>query len=173
MRDRIRHFFQPDKSEVKNVKTQAARPERKIHHARASSIGARDDIDYMGSSIKVSSPEIGTDLTNVMTAARLHVFSENISLTPTSVAVPKLGARIDTTSQLAFCISLLSRNLALSPHSEGFEGASDQTKEAWQYMSTDSAHRVWVDAIEQNPVEQDHIRWLATRRIGEFAKATL
>ncbi|KAF8928580.1 hypothetical protein BGZ58_009558 [Dissophora ornata] len=168
------NLFQSAEPEVK-VRTQAVGPETTIHHARASSIEARDDIGHAGSSIKVSSPEAGAQLTTDMTKARLNIFSKNVGRPVIRIALPERGARIDTISQLVLCSSLLLKKPTLSPCSEG---ASDQTKESPQDMSpqdmsTDSVHRDWVKDIEQHPIEQDHIRWLKTRMVRIFAEDTL
>ncbi|KAF9945016.1 hypothetical protein BGZ70_004136, partial [Mortierella alpina] len=98
----------------------------------------------------------GAAKTQVKTSARKvrsDIFSDNAAKPAAFIEVPKLGTRINSTPQLALCSSLLLKS----------QGAQDQ-------RGQDHAHRDWIEAIETDIAEQDHIRWLGTRMVEEFSK---
>ncbi|KAF9971727.1 hypothetical protein BGZ75_001768, partial [Mortierella antarctica] len=95
-RDKIRNIFRSSKHEDK-VTIQAGPSKTNIHHARAAST----DITSTVHSLKFSSSGTGSQPAIGMPEARLNVFSENVAKTSIGVTLPKLDARIDSTSQLA------------------------------------------------------------------------
>ncbi|KAF9950526.1 hypothetical protein BGZ72_007844, partial [Mortierella alpina] len=157
-RDKIRNLFRPTKSEDKG-KIQGAQSKTKIRHSRSAV-----------SSLKVSSSGIGPQLKINKNKARLNIFLENVSRTSTAITPAKLDARIDNTSQLALCISLLPKPMVPSFQRKGLERASDPINDASQAMPTGGAEQTWVKTIEQNPVKKDHLRWLGSRIAEEFVK---
>ncbi|KAF9975528.1 hypothetical protein BGZ75_000526, partial [Mortierella antarctica] len=165
MRDKIRNFFRSSKHEEK-VAIQDGPSKTNIHHARAAST----DITSAVHSLKVSSSGTGSQPAIGMPEARLNVFSENVAKTSIGITLPKLDARIDSTSQLALCISLLPRNMASSLQHEGLNSASDLTNKALCTTPSDDIEREWIKAIEQNPIKQEHLRWLGSRIVEEFIK---
>ncbi|KAG0284182.1 hypothetical protein BGZ96_011461, partial [Linnemannia gamsii] len=92
---------------------------------------------------------------------RLDVFSQNVRAPAVRITLPKFGARIDTTPQLALCIGLLSK----------VGDTVDQQDDPLQDMSPDTPARLtWIKAMERDPAEHERILWLGTRMVDEFAK---
>ncbi|KAF9921135.1 hypothetical protein BGZ67_000731, partial [Mortierella alpina] len=164
-RDKFLNFFRSTKHEDK-VSIQDGISETKIFSARDGSTNIASAV----SSLKVSSSETGSQLTVNKGEARLNVFSENVTKTSTGITLSNLDARIDSTSQLAFCISLLPRTMASSLQREGLESASDLTNEVLLATPSDGTEQEWIKAIEQNPIKQEHLRWLGSRIVEEFIK---
>ncbi|KAF9986548.1 hypothetical protein BGZ75_001680, partial [Mortierella antarctica] len=163
-RDQIRNFFRSPKHEDK-VTIQGGPSKTNIRHARVAST----DITSAVHSLKISNFGTGSQPTIGKTEARLNVFSENVTRTSTRITLPKLDARIDSTSQLALCISLLLRSIASSLQRESPGSASDLTNEAL-WTPFDDVEREWIKAIEKNPIKQEHLRWLGSRIVEEFIK---
>ncbi|KAF9947598.1 hypothetical protein BGZ72_010431, partial [Mortierella alpina] len=92
--------------------------------------------------------------------ARSDIFSENVSRPATSIELPKVGTRINSTAQLALCGTLISKG----------QGVQGQAEGASQDIHTDQKHLDWIKAVQSDIVEQDHIRWLGTRMVEEFSK---
>ncbi|KAG0207344.1 WD repeat-containing protein 26, partial [Mortierella sp. GBA30] len=167
-RDKFFKIFRPAEPGVQ-LKPQPLRPETKNNHIKSASTGARGDDNNGASSVKISNT--GTEALSTAEKAKAlsDVFSKNVVRPVANIAVPKFRTRIDNTPQLALCGGLLLKNPVLSPPNEtGLEYNSDQTKESTQDAPTDDAHRDWVKAMAQNPLEQDHIRWLLARMVQEF-----
>ncbi|CAO3565281.1 unnamed protein product [Mortierella alpina] len=164
-RDKLLNIFRSTKHEDK-AKVEDDHSKTKIHHGRASST----DTASIVSSLKVGSSETASQLTSCTSEVRVHVFSENVSRTTTGITLPCLDARIDRTSQLALCITLLRKNTASSLQSKGLGAAFDLTNKASWAASPDGAEQEWIKAIEGNPIKQDHLRWLGSRIVEEFIK---
>ncbi|CAO3565225.1 unnamed protein product [Mortierella alpina] len=167
-RDKFLNIFRSSKHEDK-AKAEDDHSETKDHHDRAAST----DTASVVSSLKVSSSETASQLnepTSNMSEAHLSVFLNNVSRTTTGITPPSLDARFDRTSQLALCITLLSKNTASSLESQGLETASDLTNKTSLSASPDGAEQEWVQAIEGHPIKQEHLRWLASRIVEEFIK---
>ncbi|KAF9118744.1 hypothetical protein BGW39_000914 [Mortierella sp. 14UC] len=77
--------------------------------------------------------------------------------------LPEFGSRIDKTSQLALCLSLLTHQ---SPRSSS-SATSDPTP---QDSEPGELQREWMQDLEKDPVEQERIRWLGVRMVEEFIK---
>jgi hypothetical protein len=85
------------------------------------------------------------------------------------ITLPKFGARIETTPQLALCIDLLS--MAGDTVDQPVDQQHDQQHDPSQDMSPDNAaHLNWIKAMKQNPVEHERTLWLGTCMVDEFAK---
>ncbi|KAF9111875.1 hypothetical protein BGW39_004220, partial [Mortierella sp. 14UC] len=95
------------------------------------------------------------------TKPRLDVFKQNVNPPAVRVSLPEIRTRIDTTPQLALCIGLLPK--------EG--DIVDQQEDQLQDLTSDATARLsWGQAVKQDPIEKDHIRWLGVRMVDEFAK---
>ncbi|KAF9275713.1 hypothetical protein BGZ68_010576, partial [Mortierella alpina] len=169
-RDKFLNMFRSDKPKV-HTNVSVARPESKGHRTNSVSIKAGDAHISAVSSIAVSCSDASTPPMIEEAKVRLDIFSTNTARPAVRIAVPKLGARIDNTPQLALCSSLIPKSPALSPCSEsGFEFNLLQMEEASQATPIEGASNDWAKAIEQNPIEQSHVRWLLERMVEEFAK---
>ncbi|KAF9271463.1 hypothetical protein BGZ68_003592, partial [Mortierella alpina] len=132
----------------------------------ATSIEAREQIDDLVTPLqKVSNPQTGVLHMTESRKARSNIFSEIVHTQAASLEVPKIGTRINSTPQLALCSSLLLRNQGVQD-----QVVQDQAEDALQDGTTNRAHLSWVKAIENDTVEQHHIRWLGTRMVEEFCK---
>ncbi|CAO3565215.1 unnamed protein product [Mortierella alpina] len=167
-RDKFLSIFRLSKHEDK-AKAKDDHSETKDHRDRAAST----DTASVVSSLKVGSSETASqlnELTNNMSEAHLNGFLENVSRTTTGITLPSLDARIERTSQLALCITLLPKSTAASFQSKSPETASDLTNKTSRSASPDGAEQEWVQAIEGHPVKQEHLRWLGSRIVEEFIK---
>ncbi|KAF9561033.1 hypothetical protein EC968_005917, partial [Mortierella alpina] len=165
-RDKLYNIFKSNKPSV-HTKNQNAQPEAIAHQSEPAR--GKDDHSNAGATIAVRSSETAPLATDEA-KARLDIFSTNAAKPAVSAVVPKFGARIDNTPQLAFCSRLLPKNM--TPHSSDESSLQVnrlQIKEATQDPPVDDANRDWVKAIEQSPTEQSHVRWLLERMVEEFA----
>ncbi|KAG0279517.1 hypothetical protein BGZ97_009565, partial [Linnemannia gamsii] len=93
--------------------------------------------------------------------SRLDVFTQNVRAPTMRITLPKSGARIETSAQLALCMGLLSKA----------GGSVDQRDDPFQDMSPDTpAHLAYIQAMKQDPTERERTLWLGTRMVEEFAK---
>ncbi|KAG0061039.1 hypothetical protein BGZ90_003754, partial [Linnemannia elongata] len=97
------------------------------------------------------------------------IFQENLTKPVIKADLPALLDRIEVTQQLVYCCRLLNDSHAvISPagaaesQDSGFDGPN-----AWE---TNKAERAWIRAIDQDSIRQDHLRWLVTKVVQEFAK---
>ncbi|KAF9124794.1 hypothetical protein BGW39_007879, partial [Mortierella sp. 14UC] len=91
----------------------------------------------------------------------LDVFRQNVDRPVTLVALPELRSRMETTLQFSLCLGLLNKD----------DGQVNQEQDPLQGISCDAVARLeWIKAMRQDPMEQDRLRWLATRMVEEFAK---
>ncbi|CAO3574670.1 unnamed protein product [Mortierella alpina] len=143
--------------------------ETTVHHGRVDSADIASEVSSLEVSSSETAPQL-SELTSNMSAARLSVFSENMSRITIGTKLPSLDVRIDRTAQLALCRALLPKNEASSLQSKGLETASDLTDKALWTSSTDGAEQEWIKAIEGKSLKQDHLRWLGSRIVEEFIK---
>ncbi|KAF9082858.1 hypothetical protein BGX29_003531, partial [Mortierella sp. GBA35] len=94
---------------------------------------------------------------------RLDIFPENVATPALTADLPKPRARIDKTSQLVFCYSLL--NKANSSQSTASEC------DVPQETALTATQREWIQLID--PVEQSHLRWLIGQVVKTFAEDPL
>ncbi|KAF9944327.1 hypothetical protein BGZ72_002491, partial [Mortierella alpina] len=116
-RDKFRNLFRSEKPEV-HANPLAAQPEAEIHHTDFVSIKAGDDNSSTHSSKAVSGSEASSRPTSKNAKVRLEFFSANVPRPAIKAALPKFGARIDSTPQLVLCSSLIPKSPALSPSNE-------------------------------------------------------
>ncbi|CAO3570298.1 unnamed protein product [Mortierella alpina] len=167
-REKLRNFLRWKKHEDK-AKVEDDHPETMMNPGHAASTDIASEV----SSLKVSSSETASqvsELTSNKSQARLSVFSENVSRTTTGITLPSLDARIECTSQLVLCITLLPKDTALSSQRKSLETAFDLTRQDQWTASPDGAEQEWIKAIGGKPVKQDHLRWLGSRIVEEFIK---
>ncbi|KAF9177416.1 hypothetical protein BGZ50_008792, partial [Haplosporangium sp. Z 11] len=166
-RDKFFKIFRSAKPVVQ-LNTEPLRPETKNHHNQSASTGAKGDDSNGASSVRISNHRPETLSTAEKAKAFSNVFSKNVVRPASEIALPKLHARIDNTHQLALYGGLFKHPVLSPPNETGLEYDPDQTKESTQDAATDDAHRDWVKAMVQNPLELDHIRWLLARMVQEF-----
>ncbi|KAF9080612.1 hypothetical protein BGX23_001891, partial [Mortierella sp. AD031] len=97
---------------------------------------------------------------------RLDIFPSNVPMPSLTTDLPEPGSRIDKTTQLAYCYSLLNRVHLLpssSPVSDNDDGALDQP--------LDAKEREWVQKV--GSVEQEHLRQLIQKLVVDFSEDTL
>ncbi|KAF9278113.1 hypothetical protein BGZ68_008772, partial [Mortierella alpina] len=93
------------------------------------------------------------------------IFPKNIAKPWPRTTLPKLGDRINTTLQLAHCIRL-SREMSSS-------SSSSLLSTGHLYLAVyDTAEQAWMTTLEENPVIQHHLHWLAAKVTSEFIDKT-
>ncbi|KAF9119410.1 hypothetical protein BGW39_000326, partial [Mortierella sp. 14UC] len=182
-RDKFLNLFRSSSPKPK-VKAQSAKPKdvkrastagsdtTRLHHlstvsTMASIIGTATEsaqssveIEHVVTSTAVKSPASIVQPITLPTKPHLDVFLKNVNPSTVPVALPEIRTRINTTPQLALCIGLLLKD----------GDTVDQQEGQLQDMSPDTTARLaWVKAVKQDPIEQDHIRWLGVRMVDEFA----
>ncbi|KAF9983531.1 hypothetical protein BGZ75_005003 [Mortierella antarctica] len=111
----------------------------------------------------------------VDTKTRPNIFSKNIAKPGVKVTVPKLGARIDKTEQLALCASLLV---------SAFENGSNQSKDHIRWLlarmveefikDTAKGSTAVTEVVLLGPVlDREHYRKLLSCFISEFEKSAI
>ncbi|KAF9900586.1 hypothetical protein EC991_007159 [Linnemannia zychae] len=90
----------------------------------------------------------------------LSIFPEKVNPPLFTTALPGVGARIESTAQLAYT------NLLLRRHSSTEEGEVENLDKP---LPLDPAQQALLDAILKEDEEKAQIRWLATRVVEEFA----
>ncbi|KAF9151038.1 hypothetical protein BG015_007144 [Linnemannia schmuckeri] len=87
------------------------------------------------------------------------IFSKNVAAPALTTDLPRPSARIEKTTQLVYCYSLLTRAQALS--SSSASGVADT-----QTIALDESQLKWVQQVE--PFEQDEMRRLIEQLAEEF-----
>ncbi|KAG0270466.1 hypothetical protein BGZ95_001685, partial [Linnemannia exigua] len=77
------------------------------------------------------------------------IFSFNVAKPKLRKQLPKRQDCFNKTSQLVYCLTLLLKT---------------------QKMELDEDEQGWLEEMEQDSIEQDHVRWLAIRMVEEFVK---
>ncbi|KAH7038667.1 WD40-repeat-containing domain protein [Linnemannia elongata] len=85
----------------------------------------------------------------------INIFAKNVPKPMFKTELPRLGQRIEKTEQLVYCNTLLLQD-PLSPHTVD------------QGVSLDKDERKWLDEINNDQVEKEHMRSLVTRIVEEF-----
>ncbi|KAF9120049.1 hypothetical protein BGW39_011703 [Mortierella sp. 14UC] len=105
-------------------------------------------------------PTINLQLSNSTPASiPQDIFPKNITPATLSTPLPTPRARIEETTQLVYCCSLLSMTQPLSPISDTGE---------LQDFPLNEAQQQWVDLID--PMEQHHLRWLVEKVVRAFVE---
>ncbi|KAF9289494.1 hypothetical protein BGZ88_007718, partial [Linnemannia elongata] len=172
-RDKLFNLFRSSSEDHKAMNTNSTSPKPSVKRVSAVSVEVSNhrlstdstpesvDIDYAVANAAVKSTCSIVHPSTLQTKPRLDVFSQNVNAPAVRIPLPALGARIDTTPQLALCIGLLSK----------VHNAVDQQQDPSQDLSSDTAARLaWVKAMKQDPTEREQFFWLGTRVVDEFAK---
>ncbi|KAG0309424.1 hypothetical protein BGZ98_002612 [Dissophora globulifera] len=117
--------------------------------------------DRTGSAGPSAAMEKDLPIVSGVDQVRAAIFPHNVGRPVIRTPLPKKGERIDKTPQLFFCLTLLAKDVLSSP---------SDLKTSLVPLTLDKDERTWIEAIEQEPVEQHHIHWLATRLVEEFIK---
>ncbi|KAK3811514.1 MAG: WD40-repeat-containing domain protein [Linnemannia elongata] len=157
--NKIFSLFRSSSSESKVKKSQSTKTI--FHPLSTVSTEHSVDIDHAVSSTEVKSPASNARLSVLPTAPRFNIFPEDMSPPVGLVSLPEIGSRIDTTPQLALCISFLP---------EGSDTINQEENSSQALWSGTPAELAWLDALKQDPVEQERIRGLGTRMVDEFVK---
>ncbi|KAK5823040.1 hypothetical protein F5H01DRAFT_333368, partial [Linnemannia elongata] len=147
-----------------------------------------DNITNDSRSVSTSAPGDKSLLTPPAMAKSISdIFPENLSKPVIKTELPALLDHIEVMQQLVYCCRLLIDSQAItSPAAAAAEAQTEdsandiqvtsRTKSqgsgvnglhAWEPNETE---RAWIKAIDQDPIRQDHLRWLVTKVIQEFAK---
>ncbi|KAG0369739.1 hypothetical protein BGX24_002308, partial [Mortierella sp. AD032] len=120
-----------------------------------STVGTHDNIEIKQA---VTSTAVQNSVSNPEPSSLS--FKLNVNKPAVCVSLHELGTRISTTPQLVLCIGLPPKN-----------GDAGDKQPNFEKLSSDSAAQcAWFKVMKQNPVEQEHIRWLGTCMVEEFAK---
>ncbi|KAK3839398.1 MAG: hypothetical protein JOS17DRAFT_770489 [Linnemannia elongata] len=120
-RDKIFAFFRSSSQERKANNTRTTSPKSSFKGAlaastevsaqRLSTVSTSEivDMDHAAPTTAVESTPLDIHPSTLLTKSHLDVFSQNVNAPAVRIPLPKFGARIDTTPQLALCIGLLSQ----------------------------------------------------------------
>ncbi|KAF9966914.1 hypothetical protein BGZ70_000823, partial [Mortierella alpina] len=146
-RDGLRRFLHFSKLE--KAKIQVTEQRTSSQHMQAAN--TNDNINSSGKEVN----PIGTGTQRLTRIRKAHadIFTTNVCTPTAKIEVLTIDKRINSTPQLALCSSLLLKS----------QGAPGQG-------GLDQAQNDWLKTVENDAVEQDHIRWLGTRMVEEFFK---
>ena len=157
--DKIFNPFRSSSSESRVNQSQSTKAT--LHHLSTVSTPYSGDIDHAVSTTEIKSLTSNAQPSALPTAPRLNIFPENMNPPFSLVSLPEIGSRIDTTLQLALCLDLLPN---------GVDSIDQQDDPSQVLSSGTTAQLAWIQSMEQDPVEQERLRWLGTRMVDEFAK---
>ncbi|KAG0196704.1 hypothetical protein BGX33_001351 [Mortierella sp. NVP41] len=129
-------------------------------NARTASSQGTTDAEHAVSVTAVKSPDLTPQSPILPIKPRLDVFLKNVASPVVNVPLHKIGVRINNTPQLVLCARLIPKDF----------DTLDEPNESSQGTLTETDRLDWLKAIKQDPVEQEHIRWLTNRMVDEFAK---
>ncbi|KAF9110646.1 hypothetical protein BGW39_004645, partial [Mortierella sp. 14UC] len=114
------------------------------------------EIEHVVTNTSVKGPAANVEPSTPRIKPRLDVFKKNVNPPSVRVSLPEIRTRIGTTPQLALCTGLLPKDGDLV----------DQQEDRLQDLTCDIIARLaWVQAMKQDTIEQDHIRWLGVRMV--------
>ncbi|KAG0374448.1 hypothetical protein BGX24_010398, partial [Mortierella sp. AD032] len=131
-----------------------------------STVSTHDNIETEHSVVRtaIQDPVSKREPSALSTEPCKDTFMQNVDKPTIAVSLPGFGTRISTTPQLALCIGLLPKD----------DNAGEQQPTPSKILPSEIAAKIaWVNAMKQDPVEQEHIRWLGTCMVEEFAKDAL
>ncbi|KAF9899308.1 hypothetical protein EC991_009149, partial [Linnemannia zychae] len=127
-----------------------------IDTSTASTQGS-NEIENAVTSTAVKSPNSSLLPSTLQAKSHLDMLLKNFNPPIVSVSLPEIRKRIDSTPRLALCIRLLPKD--------------DLQEDPSQIMTPDTPDQVaWTNAVKQDSIEQDHVRWLGVRMVDEFVK---
>ncbi|KAG0286702.1 hypothetical protein BGZ96_009247 [Linnemannia gamsii] len=178
-RDRFLKAFGFSKSETKvKIKTSNQSltvqvPHHSVDLALADHIAS--EASFHSQSVVVSDAPEGRIM------ARL--FPKNLPKPAIKADLPRLRERFEKTEQLVYCSTLLHRSQSLSSAiatvKKGDEAGLDESEKNSRQrlydedgitLDLNESEKVWVQALQEEPVEQYHLRWLITSVVEEFVK---
>ncbi|KAF9282798.1 hypothetical protein BGZ88_010840, partial [Linnemannia elongata] len=177
--DKIFNFFRSTSS--KPVVKQCQSTNATLHHLSTVSTQNSSNIEHKDSGTAntehtvssivdighVSTTEVKSPVANVQSSLpavpRLNIFLKNMGPPFSLVSPPEIGSRIETTPQLSLCLGLLLNGV------DTIDQQEDPSHALWSAIP---AQLAWLDAMKQDPVEQERLRWLGVRMVEEFAKDT-
>ncbi|KAF9127409.1 hypothetical protein BGW39_005893, partial [Mortierella sp. 14UC] len=90
------------------------------------------------------------------------IFPTNVSRPAIRTKLPRLSERIERADQLVYCNALLLQS----------SSTTTTDKQDLQEQTLDKTELDWLAEVQKNPMERDHIHWLAARMVEEFIEAT-
>ncbi|CAO3567047.1 unnamed protein product [Mortierella alpina] len=144
-------FSKPEKAKMEATEQRAG-----SQHTQAANT---DSTVNSSGTDEVNAHETETQCLTRTRKAHADIFSANVYTRNAKIELPMIDktdnriSRINSTPQLALCSSLLLKS----------QGAPSQ-------KGRDRTQHDWIKAIENDVVEQDHLRWLGTRIVEEFSK---
>ncbi|KAF9096917.1 hypothetical protein BGX29_008352, partial [Mortierella sp. GBA35] len=165
-RSKFREFFSFSKSKPTDKVTSA--DSAKNESLPTKPIGSpstaprvRSDPDAKGKTVVSSVPRDIVASAIPVAGPRSGIFPINVAKPTIRTELPKKQERIEGAPQLVYSTSFLPKDGSL---------LTSATTAQDQETSLDEEQRAWLEDMEQDPIEQDHIRWLGTRMIEEFIK---
>ncbi|KAF9089684.1 hypothetical protein BGX23_006514, partial [Mortierella sp. AD031] len=159
-----------------NAKTKYEVPKATTQHVSNPEIKPKPSVQEVKGTtvVSVTTTIISTTTTTTTTSAKIQqpkvqqqqklrcdIFPQDVAKPIPRIELPKKQGRIERTPQLVYCASLLLKDG--SPLSLEME-AQDQGE------TLGETQRSLLKEMEQDPIEQDHIRWLGARMVEEFIK---
>ncbi|KAG0057720.1 hypothetical protein BGZ89_001806, partial [Linnemannia elongata] len=179
-RDVIRGIFGFSKSKPKEV--DATAPNQAVHaHNTPQVVGSPtassvSDIHSVADHPVISSPSIDKPLPAPVEAKKTqNIFLENLAAPVMKTELPAVQDRIEVTQQLVYCTSLLLRGSSspLATAAQFDNQACDPTMALQKTPNLDKKEIDWLAEMDKNPLAKEHIHWLGTRMVYEFAKDVL
>ncbi|KAF9136314.1 hypothetical protein BGW39_000030 [Mortierella sp. 14UC] len=94
---------------------------------------------------------------------------ENVSRPTVRTELPRLQQRIERTGQLIYCNAVLLQDATSPlPATIGSDEANDGPTNTVQGSKFTKTEQDWLAEIKQDPMEQDHLRWLVARMVIQF-----
>ncbi|KAG0286370.1 hypothetical protein BGZ96_009492 [Linnemannia gamsii] len=188
----------PD-SKVKNKKsTQSLNAEPLQHTSGSSSISSKTTISPSNSRSPGSSSASGDKNLPLLPSEDylpMDIFPKNLPRPFFKTGLPASPDRIETTQQLAYCNGLIIKGQLTSRHvadetsvgtltndPQGIDvqehqssvstinGPQKLTVDGLQECEFNESEQIWMKEMEQVPVHQDYLQWMANRVVEEFSQ---
>ncbi|KAF9903847.1 hypothetical protein EC991_003258 [Linnemannia zychae] len=171
-RDKVFKLFRPASPDTKvnsqsgipkDVKQNSIAETDTIQHHRLSTVSTNSsttctitesaqsnaEIEHVVTNTAIKGPVVKIKSSTLKTKLCLDVFKHNVNPPSAQVSLPEIYTRFDDTHQLALCIALLNKC--------GRDAA--QQEDLLQGLHSDTTARLtWLQAVKQDPIEQDRIR---------------
>ncbi|KAG0308151.1 hypothetical protein BGZ98_008808 [Dissophora globulifera] len=99
------------------------------------------------------------------------IFPRNLEMQPVKTTLPNLGSRIESTSQLVYCNSLILKDKSVVTHSSQLKETLDMDRSQGQALN--EYELAWLATLKKNPFEKERIQWLAVMMVQEFTNDEL
>ncbi|KAF9102512.1 hypothetical protein BGX29_004527, partial [Mortierella sp. GBA35] len=100
---------------------------------------------------------------------RSDIFPQNVAKPVPKVPLPKPGARLENTAQLAVCRSILPKDLS----SHSYSTTSDDFEKLLVDKPLNETQKAWVRSVVQDEYEHERLESLTTRLVVEFIRDNL